>query len=249
MSRRKLIRRSSSKRSAGPSGGQSERGTSLLEVLVSMALMSALAGTMSILFGAAVRSKLIIATRSADTETARQTLAWMAERLRNAGLNVQPSTQAYEPRCQDMVVAQEATMQPTASRVYVSGEITNTDEIAGNELITLGYSVANDPDTGLPVVMEFRQACGGGTAEIRPLSNPQVSVTGLVFNYYDSSGLEVTALTDPAQIRRIRAIIISLTVEATQGSSGTQSQTWTRLVMLRNPEPNLNNYMDLNETY
>lgn len=249
MSLRKPTRGHTPTGSGRPPGARRERGASLLEVLVSMALMSVLAGSMSILLGTAVRSKLIIATRSADTETARQTLAWMAERLRNAGLNVAPAVQTYEPRCQDMVVAQDAALLPTATSVYVSGEITNTNTTTGDELITLGFELGSDPDTGNTVVMEYRAACGGGTPELRPLSGPKISVTALTFTYYDSSGLPIADLTDPAEIRRIRAIHISLTVEATQGSSGTQTQTWTRLVMLRNPEPNLNNYMNLNETY
>jgi len=54
-------------------------------------------------------------------------------------------------------------------------------------------------------------------------------------------------LTSPAQIRRIRLIRITLAVQAAQGSSGVQAQTWTRDVMLRNPEPNANAWKNPDE--
>jgi hypothetical protein len=81
---------------------------------------------------------MITSVRSADTETARRTLEWMSERLRNASLYILPSAQA-EPRCRDMVVAQDVSLRPTANRIYVSGEIFNTNTVAGDQVITLGY--------------------------------------------------------------------------------------------------------------
>jgi len=221
----------------------------LMEVLVVMALMAVIAGSLSTLVAAAVRSKLIVAVRAADTETARQTLEWMSERLRNAGLNLRPSAQT-EPRCQDMVVAQDAALQPTAGAFYVSGEILNSDTTAGNEVLTLGYSVGPDPVTGTPVVLEYQQPClAGAVGTTVPLSDPRVRVTTLAFDYFSGSGLRVTDLTNPAEIRRIRLVRITLTVQGAQGASGTQAQTWTRAIMLRNPEPNANDWVNPNEDF
>lgn len=219
----------------------------LIEVLVVIGLMAALAGSMTTLVGAAVRSKLIVAARSADTETARQTLEWMSERLRNAGLNLVPAEQS-EARCRDMVVAEDAALRPTAGALYVSGEILNSDTVAGNEVITLGYLLGVDPQTGTQVVMEYQQACAPGAAPVTlPLSDPRVTVTSLTFDYYSSAGLRVVDLNSPAEIRRIRLIRITLTVQGEQGSSGVQTQTWTRDVMLRNPEPNANAWKNPDE--
>ena len=47
-----------------------------------------------------------------------------------------------------MVVALDLALRPTANRVYVSGEILNTDGAAGNEVMTLGYRLGSDPVTG-----------------------------------------------------------------------------------------------------
>lgn len=219
----------------------------LLEVLVVIGLMAALAGSMSALVGVAVRSKLVVAVRSADTETARQALEWMSERLRNAGLNLVPGEQS-EARCRDMVVAQDAALQPTAGAIYVNGEILNSDTVAGNEVMTIGYLLGNDPTTGNQVVLEYQQSCAAGALPATiPLSHPRVAVTNLTFDYFSSSGLRITDLTTPGEIRRVRLVRISLTVQGAEGRSGVQTQTWSRDVMLRNPEPNANDWKNPNE--
>ncbi len=227
----------------------------LAEVLVAAALMAIIAGAFSILVGAAVRSKMITSMRSADAQTARQTLEWMSERLRNAGFNVNPtdSAQAAFPnRCKDRVVALPAStgdpeMRPTSGRVYVSGEMLNSDTTSGNEIITIGYFVGTDSSTGRQVVMEYRKACGGSSESTVPLSDPRIQVTSLRFTYYGPNGVEVTSLTSAGHIRRIQMIRIALQVQGQEGTSGVQAQSWTRDVMLRNPEPNANVWVNSKE--
>src|SRR3989304_1136935 len=198
--------RISARRNAPASGACrcGESGMTLLEVLVVIGLMAVLAGSMSALVGVAVRSKLVVAVRSADTETARQALEWMSERLRNAGLNLVPGEQS-EARCRDMVVAQDAALQPTAGAIYVNGEILNSDTVAGNEVMTIGYLLGNDPTTGSQVVLEYQQPCAAGALPATiPLSDPRVAVTNLTFDYFSSSGLRITDLTTPGEIPRVR---------------------------------------------
>ncbi len=237
---------------AMPQPASGQQGLTLTEVLVGMAIMAVVTSTIAILVGAAVRSKMIINTRSADTETARVTLAWMAERLRNAGLNLPPNAQS-QPRCKDRVVTQEAALLPTATSVYVSGEILNTNTAAGDEDLTIGYYVAPDPVTGNRVVMEYKQPCASGTTSIprysARLSNPNVSVTDLTFQYFDASGTAIADLTSTTQVRGIVAIKISLTVRGAEGASGTQTQSLARSVLFWNPEPNANNWADANLKY
>lgn len=220
-----------------------EAGNTLLEVLVALTVMVLLVGTLSILVGAAVRGKMIVSVRSADTETARRTLEWMSERLRNAGLNTLPSAQA-EPRCRDMVVAQVDSLRPTASQVYVSGEIFNTDTVAGNEVITLGYRLR-----GGSVIEESASCSGGWVPVVSGVSNPRITVTQLAFRYFTRNGDEVTVPTgDLEAIRSIRTILITLTVQGEEGRSGVQTQTFSRMVMLRNPRPDANNWLSPLET-
>jgi len=208
----------------------------LLEVLVAVMVMGLMVGTLAILVGAAVRSKLIVATRSADTDTARQTLEWMSERLRNAGLNVLPGAQA-QLRCKDMVVAQDATLRPTESRLYVTGEILNSNAVAGDEVITIGYYLQGG------VIMQASAPCSGAWAPVvARVSNPKVRVTDLRFDYFNRTGDPIADLSDVDQIRAIRIIRVALTVQAQEGTSGVQTQTFTRLVMLRNPQPDRNNW-------
>lgn len=221
----------------------------IVELLVALTLTVIMTGSMYILVGAAVRSKLITAVRLADTDTARQTVEWMSERLRNAGLNLVPGEQSL-PRCKDMVVAQDAALQPTVGALHVNGEILNTDAVAGNEVMTIGYRLGSDPGTGNQVVQEFTQACTAGAAStLRTLSDPSLTATNLTFAYFDSAGASVTALTDVTEIRRIRGIRLSLTVSGAQGRSGTQTLMLTTYLVLRNPEPNSSGWKNANENF
>src|ERR1700736_4777626 len=86
--RRSTVNRLRGRRAAtAPLCGHPERGMTVVEVLVACALMAIVTGAIAILMGTSMQSKVISASRSADTETARATLAWMSDRLRNAGFN------------------------------------------------------------------------------------------------------------------------------------------------------------------
>ncbi len=229
----------------------------VMEVLVGMTIMVIAAGAISFLVGAAAQSKMTAVTRMADTETARESLEWMSERLRNAGFNLKPSVQT-QARCRDRVVAQDTLLYPTANAVYVSGEFLDVvGTTPGSNDITLGYYLGADPVTGTTVIMEYNQICAAGATSIaansKPLSNPTVKVTGLTFSYYTSTGTTVSNLTSTASIQTIKIIKIVMTVQTSQGKSGTQTQTLTRYVLLRNPEPNASNggagWLDFNESY
>ena len=232
--------------------GHDQRGLTVVEVLVASALMAIVTGAIAILMGASVQSKVISASRAADTETARATLDWMADRFRNAGFNLQPSAQA-ELRCKDRVVAQDTYLLPTTTSVYVSGEVRKTDTTAGDEDATVGYYLATDSGTGNQVVMEYNQPCSSGSTAISTystrLSNPKISVTNLAFQYFDANGNAITNLTIASQIRQIQIISILLTVQGFEGRSGVQTQLFQRNVKFWDPEPNANNWVDLNENF
>jgi type II secretory pathway pseudopilin PulG len=238
---------------AVPFRARDERGMTVVEVLVACALMAIVTGAIAILMGTSVQSKVISASRSADTETARATLAWMSDRLRNAGFNLLPSAQS-QLRCKDRVVAQDSTLLPTASSVYVSGEMLKTDTIAGDQDLTIGYYLAADPGgSGNQVVMEYNQPCSSGATNIstysKRLSNPKINVTNLALLYFDANGAAVTNLSSASLIRQIQIISISLTVQGTEGRSGVQTQSFQRYLKLWDPEPNANNFLDLNENF
>jgi prepilin-type N-terminal cleavage/methylation domain-containing protein len=233
-------------------GLSAQRGLTVLEVLIGIAIMAIVGGAISILVGSALQAKMISSVRSSDTETARSTLEWMTERIRNAGLNLKPSAQA-QLRCKDLVVAQDLSLLPTATSVYMSGEMLNTNTAAGDEDITLGYYLGSDPVTNATVVMEYNQACSGGATSIaansKPLSSPKLTITGLSFQYFDTTGATVTNLTSAAQLRKIRVISVTLSVQGSEGRSGVQAVTLTRYVTFRNPEPNANNWVNVNENF
>jgi hypothetical protein len=224
----------------------------IMEILVGMTIMAIAAGAIAFLIGAAVQAKMITAVRAGDTESVRESLGRMAERLRNGGFNIKlPSAQPN--RCWDRVVALDASLTPSANRLYVSGEILKTDTVAGDQLATIGYYVGADPVTGVQVVQEYYQTCAGGATNVAanstPLSNPRIPVTNLTFTYYDSGGTLLTPPLTTAQIQSIVFAKISMTVQASEGTSKMQTATLSRYIMFREPEPNANNWQDINETY
>lgn len=229
-----------------------ERGLTVLEVLVGIAIMAVVGGAISILVGSALQAKMISSVRSSDTETARSTLEWMTERIRNAGLNLQPSGQT-QLRCKDMVVAQDLSLLPTTTSLYISGDMLNTVTVPPYPDVTIGYYLGSDPVTNATVVMEYNQACTGGSTSVAanstPLSSPKLTILSLSFQYFDTTGATVTNLTSATAIRTIRIISVSLTVQGSEGRSGVQTQTLKRYVLLRNPEPNANNWLDQNENF
>jgi len=241
---------SSSPAAAPRAAGQS--GLTIIEVLVGMVLMVIVAGIISLLIGDAVQSKMISVARAGDVGAARKSLDWMAERLRNAGLNVSPSAQP-QTRCQDRVVALDPVLLPTAHSVYVSGDMLNTTTSPPYPNATIGYYLGADPASGLQVIMEYNQACSTGATSLasysNPLSSPQTQVTGLSFQYFDTNGNTVSNLSSAATIRQIQAINITLTVQTSQGRSGSQAETLTRYVTFRNPNPQTNTWVDVNENY
>jgi Tfp pilus assembly protein PilV len=227
----------------GKTALRNQAGMSMAEVLVAVVIMATMFGSIATLVGAAIRGKMISTLRSADTETARQTLEWMSERLRNAGLNIRPSLQA-ELRCRDMVVAQDAALRPQTDSVYVSGEIYNSDTTAGNQVITVGYRLA-----GGIVVQDSAPCSGGWSPTTAQVSNPVVTATALTFRYFQGNGAEVVVpTTDVDDIRDIRMILVTLTVQGVAGASGAQTQTFTRLIMLRNPRPDTSDWLPPQET-
>lgn len=232
-----------------PRSFAAQAGMTIIEILVGMSIMVIAAGAIAFLVGAAVQAKMITAVRAADTESVRETLGRIAERLRNAGLNINPASwTATVVRCADRVVAQDAALYPTASSIYVSGDILIPTGGApgGAYMATIGYQLGADPVTGTQIVMEYYQTCAGATniaANSTPLSNPRIPVTSLAFTYYDVSGALVSSPFSQSSIQSIWAIKISMTVTASQGKSGVQTATLSRYVVFRNPDPQKNIYL------
>ncbi len=243
-----------------------QRGLTVLEILVASTLMIIVAGAISTLIGASVQAKMISAGWTNDTQSARKTLAWMADRVRQAGFNVDPKETSpvnqvgYPTRCRDRIVAQDSTMYPTTSAVYFSGEIPFVSGSPGSSLTTIGYYLGTDATTGNAVIMEYNQICSAGADNIAgnstELSNPKSNVTNLTFSYYDSNGSPITgaSLSTPSSIQKIAIVGIALTVQTTEAKYGKQTEVYLqRYVRLWDPEPNANNsnngWVDQNENY
>ena len=178
--------------------------------------------------GIALRSKLLASSWVANQQHGRLVVAWIADRTRQAGFRADPASAL--PRCRDRIVAEDAAYRPTASRLFINADIDN-DAVPE----TRGFSI--QMQNGVNVVTETIIACATGAVPvIAPLTDStSVEAQALNFSYYNAAGAAVTDLANPAVIRTIRTVGVTVQVRASAGAQGPTIQTWTTRIALRNP--------------
>jgi Tfp pilus assembly protein PilW len=223
------MRRSSCKRLRLPprpetAGGQS--GLTMLEVVAALSISVLALASVHLTAGTAVLGKLLASSTVAKEQQGRQAVAWIADRVRQAGFRAAGSS---IPRCQDKIATQPGYL-PTASELWVNGDVDNSGTPQ-----TRGFRV--ETVSGVPTLTETVIDCvTGATAVDEPITSPtSVQVLGLGFAYYDANGNPVTNLTSPASIGTIRGVAVTLQLRASAGARGPATATWTSTIDLRNP--------------
>lgn len=213
-----------------------ERGTTLIEVLAALTIGTLLVSTIYLAIGTAVRSRLLVNSTLQNQQHGRIIVQWLGDRIRQAGYSVNYTSAL--PRCRDALVVEDATLLPTATRLYF-----NTDVAADGTTETIGYQIGTELVGGSPVniVEESVANCTVGAAtQTASVTDPtSVAIQSLTFTYYNSAGAVVTDLVTPSSIRSIRMIRITLVERANAGAQGPREQTWSTIVQLRNPDPRL----------
>ncbi len=211
-----------SRRVAAPAG------FALLEVLAALAIMALVFASLHLTVGNAVRLKLRASSQVADQQHGRLVVAWIADRVRQAGFRADPAS--LLPRCRDAIVAQGGLYLPTAAELYITADVDNdgTPETRGFRITAIG---------GVNAVTETIMPCvTGAPAATAPLTDATtVEALSLVFAYYDAAGSPVTNLTNTAAIQSIRKVEVTFQVRASAGAQAPTDQTWTLSITLRNP--------------
>ncbi len=211
-----------------------ERGMSLLEVLAALTIGSLLMSTVYLAIGTAVRSRLLVDSTIRNQQHGRLVVQWLGDRIRQAGYAV--DTGSVLPRCRDAIVVEDATLLPTATRLYF-----NTDVAVDTISETIGYRIGTEVVSGSPVnVLEqlVTNCTSGATTQTSSITDPtSIAVVSLTFTYYNVAGAVVTDLVTPSSIRSIRMVRITLVERANAGAQGPRDQTWSTMVQLRNPDP------------
>lgn len=213
---------------------ESERGTTLIEVVAALTIGSLLMSTMYLAIGTAVRSRLLVDSTIHHQQHGRLIVQWLGDRIRQAGYGV--DTGSSLPRCRDALVVEDAPLRPTATQLYF-----NTDVAADGTTETIGFQIGTEAVAGSPVnvVQQSTQNCtAGAITQTASVTDPTtIAILSLTFTYYNAAGAVVTDLITPSSIRSIRMVRITLVERAFAGAQGPRDQTWTTLLQLRNPDP------------
>jgi len=203
-----------------------ESGFTLLEVVTAVSITVLAFASIHFAAGTAVVGKLLAASAVANAQQGRQAVAWIADRVRQAGFRTSNSAIG---RCQDRMPVEPGYL-PTASALWINADV---DDEGAPE--TLGFRI--ETVAGVPAVTETVIPCeAGGRAIDQPITSPtSVRAEALTFRYFDAAGAELTNPSTSAEIRAIRLVTVSLDVEADAGPHGPAAQTWTAAIALRNP--------------
>jgi hypothetical protein len=220
--------RSSPRRARVGRGLSGDAGVTFLEVIMALSIMALVFGSIHLVVGNAIAAKLMVSNRIADQSQGRQTVEWIADRVRQAGFRA--SSGSSFPRCRNGIVSQDSLYYPTTSAISITTDFDNegTAETRTFKVETVA---------GQPAVTESVTECTtGATTSDQPITDTTaVRVQSLTFAYYDVNGAAVTNLTSPAAIQTIRTVQVTVVVRALGGKMGPTDQTWTSQVTLRNP--------------
>ena len=221
--------RSSPRQTSGhPRGLPGEAGLTFMEVVMALTIMALLFGSIHLVVGNAIAAKLMVSNRVADQSQGRQTVEWIADRVRQAGFRA--SAGSTFPRCRNGIVSQDSLYYPTTSSLSITTDFDNegTAETRTFKVETVA---------GMPAVTESVTECTtGATTSDQPITDTTaVRVQSLTFAYFDASGAAVTNLTSPPAIQSIRNVQVTVVVRALGGKMGPTDQTWTTQIALRNP--------------
>jgi prepilin-type N-terminal cleavage/methylation domain-containing protein len=202
-------------------GRRRDRGTTLIEVITALSVMSIVVSSLYLLLGAGVRGRLIVHARVSDQERGRVALAWIADRVRQAaydgeaacpdGLLVAGSGDGFDQRLAFRAVVDGRLSPPRRVYVYYA-----QDRVLWEEVVA---------EAGRSCVAEATRAAP--QARRRALT-PNI-VKALQFEYIDGHGLSTTDLGT------VRSVGITLALETPSTPGRTEVQTYRTMVTLRGP--------------
>lgn len=209
-----------------------DRGLSLVEVLVAMALSSIVLATCATLFLGSLKTTTGTQNRLEEINDGRVAIASMSKSLRTAIL---PS-QLFDTTSVDAAAFIEAT--PVSIRFF--GNLNNTNNLVGPSKIS--YSVVsgelrqtvqkpNAFDAANPVFVYCTPGTTGCTVDYTVLARGVVVTGDPIFTYYDALGTKLTgANLTAAQLEIVDSVDIVVTV-AKKGVGGFGSTFVSRVAL------------------
>ncbi len=201
---------------------RASEGTTLIEFVSMLSVIALVVGSLFLLVGAGIKGRLIVHARVSDQERGRQALTWLADRVRQAGYDLQAACpdgfvvigngNGFDQRLAFRAVIDERLDPPRWTYAYYVQERTLWQEM-------------HSGDSAPP--------CSDETARLSPdptrvaLTPPVVRAFEL--GYLDRNGHPTSVASD------VRSIRITLTVEAEATPGRLESQTYQTIVTVRAP--------------
>lgn len=204
-------------RAAAPGGA---RGTTLIELMTSLAVVAVVVASLYLLVGAGIRGRLIVHARVSDQERGRHALMWIADRLRQA---------SYEPRaaCPDGVL-QAGSGEGFDQRLAFRATIDETLKPPRRLYVYYADGGTLWQETR---VEDAAATCAEEAGRVAP-DRARIALTFRIvrefhLDYLDRHG---AATADPSLVRSV-GILLRLETESTPGRF--ETQTYRTLVTIR----------------
>ncbi len=227
-------------------GRPDDSGTSLVEVMTTVFLLTIVLGAVGTLTVLGIQVSNRMTDRIDNVTTAQNGMAATTKVLRTAVLPDQLDDRACSG-CADTAI-----VQATKSQVSFYANLNNTGQ--GPSLVTL--QVVTDPNragttmlrqTMIPptILPDGRYTfCTPGTAgcvtRTRVLSRGLAAATPTVFSYYDFDNLLIASATlSTADLARVSSVEVTLTVKLTAGSNRSKANSLVQRVTLPNADVNV----------
>ncbi len=201
---------------------RARRGATLIELVATLAIAFIVTSSLYLLLGTGIKGRLIVQARIADQEVGRQAMGWLVERIRQVNYDSQAPCpdgllragdgRGFTQRLSFRAILDEQLTPPRRTYAYY----VNDRRLWQETLIQESPSQCFDEDR--------RTAPDPGRV---PLTSPVIE--RITFTATDRDG------SPAATLSAIRAIRITLTVQAQSTAGRTESQTYETLAGVRGP--------------
>jgi hypothetical protein len=196
------------------------RGTTLIELVTALAIMTVVAGSLYLLLGAGIKGRLIVHARVSDQERGRLALMWLSDHVRQINYDARSacpegllrigSGAGFGQRLAFRAIIDEALAPPRRIYVYYVDNETLWQEV----------------QTEAAGAQCFQEMSRAGPDRARTALTPRI-VRALELRFFDRNG-EITGT--PSLVRSI-GITLRLDAESTRGTI--ESQTYHTVVTVR----------------
>lgn len=200
----------------------SERGTTLIELVATLALAALVTSSLYVLLGTGIKGRLIVEARLADQEAGRQAVTWLADRIRQVSYDALAA-------CPDGML-RIGSGRGFAERLAFRAVL---DQTLDPPRRTYVYYVEGRRLWQETLTQEERRECSDELGRSTP-DPGRLAITPAIIEHIDFTPLDAQGArtTSPSAVRLIR---IRLVVQMPSAPGRKEAQTYETLAAVRGP--------------